>query len=125
MAEEQQRLTTMVASLSETEKQEVYRKGLELLEEQNSTESADCLPTVLISGWLVCEMCMGVTPPCVDVERVGPVTLLDHYHSGGIPVQYTEQPTNGLTYFRATSHLGLVPDKLKIFTPLFSNVITK
>ncbi len=60
-----------------------------------------------------------------DVDKVVPPTELDHLHSGGIPVQYTEQPTNGLTYLRATSSLSMVPDHLKIYVPLFSSVITK
>lgn len=47
---EQKKLTDLVSSLSETDKEEVFRKGLELLEDQNTTESADCLPTVLLSG---------------------------------------------------------------------------
>ncbi len=65
VAEEQQRLAAMVTALSETDRQKVYRKGVELLEEQNSNESAECLPTVLISGgrcvrmWgcVICDLC--------------------------------------------------------------------
>lgn len=59
------------------------------------------------------------------MDKVIPPTELDHLHSGGIPVQYTEQPTNGLTYFRATSNLSMVPDHLKIYVPLFASVVTK
>ncbi len=56
-AEERQKLVSMVTALSKADREEVYRKGVELLEEQNSNESADCLPTVVISGVCAC-MCM-------------------------------------------------------------------
>lgn len=54
----------MVTALSDSDKQEVYKKGVELLEEQNSNESADCLPTVLISGRRYVRVC-GVFEVCL------------------------------------------------------------
>lgn len=45
--------------------------------------------------------------------------------AGGVPVQYSEQPTNGLTYFKGVSSLSLIPDELKIYVPLFCSVVTK
>lgn len=44
---------------------------------------------------------------------------------GGVPVQFSEQPTNGITYFRALSGIALLPDSLKIYVPLFCNAITQ
>ncbi len=68
-AEEQHKLLSMVTALSKANREEVYRKGVELLEEQNSNESADCLPTVVISGVCVC-VCV-----CVNVQ-----VYRYHYH---------------------------------------------
>ena len=45
--------------------------------------------------------------------------------TGGVPVQYVEQPTNGVTYFRAISGISLLPEDLLIYVPLFCTVITQ
>lgn len=47
------------------------------------------------------------------------------YCLGGVPVQYCEQPTNGMVYFRAMCNLNSLPEDLKIYVPLFCSVITK
>ncbi|XP_060761903.1 presequence protease, mitochondrial isoform X3 [Neoarius graeffei] len=54
-----------------------------------------------------------------DVERK------DIYERGGVPIQYCEQPTNGMVYFRAMCNLNTLSEDLKIYVPLFCNVITK
>lgn len=45
--------------------------------------------------------------------------------TGGVPVQYCEQPTNGLVYFRAMCSLNTMPEELRLYVPLFCSVITK
>ena len=40
-------------------------------------------------------------------------------------MQYAEQPTNGVTYFRAISGISLLPDDMMIYVPLFCAVITQ
>ena len=40
-----------------------------------------------------------------------------------VPVQLAKQPTNGITYFRAVASITSLPDELKIYVPLFCNVI--
>lgn len=45
--------------------------------------------------------------------------------TGGVPVQYAEQPTNGVTYFRAISGISMLPEDLLIYVPLFCTVITQ
>lgn len=54
-------------------------------------------------------------------------TLLffNFYFPGGVPIQYCEQPTNGMVYFRAMCNLNTLSEDLKIYVPLFCNVITK
>ena len=53
----------------------------------------------------------------------------DVYHptmyTGGVPVQYVEQPTNGVTYFRAISGISMLPEDLMVYVPLFCAVITQ
>ena len=46
-------------------------------------------------------------------------------YTGGVPVQYVEQPTNGVTYFRAISGISMLPEDLMIYVPLFCAVITQ
>ncbi|KAG7236413.1 hypothetical protein INR49_000968 [Caranx melampygus] len=47
------------------------------------------------------------------------------YEKGGVPVQYCEQPTNGLVYFRAMCSLNTLPEDLRLYVPLFCSVITR
>lgn len=44
---------------------------------------------------------------------------------GYVPVQYCEQPTNGLVYFRAMCSLNTLPEDLRVYVPLFCSIITK
>ncbi|MEQ2207429.1 hypothetical protein XENOCAPTIV_012267, partial [Xenoophorus captivus] len=43
---------------------------------------------------------------------------------GYVPVQYCEQPTNGLVYFRAMCSLNTLPEDLRVYVPLFCSIIT-
>ena len=45
--------------------------------------------------------------------------------SDGVPVQYTAQPTNGVTYFRALNSCHELPDDLLPYLPLFCAVIPR
>ncbi len=51
--------------------------------------------------------------------------LLMFFATDGVHVQCCEQPTNGITYFRAVASLQSIPDDLLPYVPLFCNVITK
>ena len=42
-----------------------------------------------------------------------------------VPVQYSEQPTNEVAYIKMMSFLDEVPEEMKLYVPLFTNVITK
>eukprot|EP00794_Sanderia_malayensis_P000544 gene544-1199_t len=42
-----------------------------------------------------------------------------------VPVQFCEQPTNGVTYFRAIADASSLPFSLKPYLPLFCSIITK
>ncbi|XP_068196334.1 presequence protease, mitochondrial [Antennarius striatus] len=106
---EKEKLQTKVGALSETDRKEIYDRGLELLAAQSETGDASCLPTLKVSD---------IQPTIAgDAVQLG--------SAGGVPVQFCEQPTNGLVYFRAVSSLNTLPEDLQLYVPLFCSVITK
>ena len=40
-------------------------------------------------------------------------------------MQYCEQPTNGISYFRAISSITDIPEELRDYLPLFCYILTK
>ncbi|KAI0212017.1 Presequence protease, mitochondrial [Lamellibrachia satsuma] len=108
-AEEERKLAKVLGSLSEQDRSNVYKKGLELAEIQSQTEDLSCLPTLRVS----------------DIERESETTELSTVYAGGVPVQLCVQPTNRVTYFRAISDMGSLPPHLEPYVPLFCNVVTR
>ncbi|KAG7455238.1 hypothetical protein MATL_G00254490 [Megalops atlanticus] len=106
---EQDKLQQKVQTLSENDRKEIYEKGLQLLAAQSTVQDASCLPALKVS----------------DIEPTIAITPVQMGTAGGVPVQYCEQPTNGMVYFRAMCSLNTLPEDLKIYVPLFCNVITK
>ncbi|XP_056149535.1 presequence protease, mitochondrial isoform X2 [Lampris incognitus] len=106
---EEEKLQQKIQSLSDSDRRDVYEKGLELLAAQSKTQDASCLPALMVS----------------DIEPTIPITPVEMGTAGRIPVQYCEQPTNGMVYFRAMCSLNTLPEDLKIYAPLFCSVITK
>ena len=47
------------------------------------------------------------------------------FPTAGVPVQYCEQPTNGISYFRAISSITDIPEELREYLPLFCYILTK
>ncbi|KAL6467829.1 hypothetical protein MHYP_G00235060 [Metynnis hypsauchen] len=106
---EQDKLQQKIQALSDAARIDIYEKGLQLLSEQCKTQDASCLPALKVS----------------DIEPTIPRTPVQMGATGGVPVQYCEQPTNGMVYFRAMCNLNTLPEDLKIYVPLFCSVITK
>lgn len=123
----------------------VVVSGLQLLAAQSTTQDASCLPALKVSD---IEPIIPYTS--VQLESAGKIHMhACNKHSqswnyrckshllyllnllsvsvsgGGVPVQYCEQPTNGMVYFRAMCNLNSLPEDLKIYVPLFCSVITK
>uniref|UniRef100_A0AAZ3RNE3 Presequence protease, mitochondrial n=1 Tax=Oncorhynchus tshawytscha TaxID=74940 RepID=A0AAZ3RNE3_ONCTS len=105
---EEEKLQKKVQALSESDKKDIYEKGLELLSVQSKIQDASCLPALKVS----------------DIEPTIAVTPVEMGTAGGVPVQYCEQPTNGMVYFRAMCSLNTLPEDLKLYVPLFCSVIT-
>uniref|UniRef100_A0A3Q3J0S6 Presequence protease, mitochondrial n=1 Tax=Monopterus albus TaxID=43700 RepID=A0A3Q3J0S6_MONAL len=106
---EEEKLQRKIHGLSDGDRKEIYENGLELLAAQSKTQDASCLPALKVS----------------DIEPTIPFTPVQIGTAGGVPVQYCEQPTNGLVYFRAMCSLNTLPEDLKLYVPLFCTVITK
>ncbi|KAF1384224.1 hypothetical protein PFLUV_G00140490 [Perca fluviatilis] len=106
---EEEKLQGKIQALSHSDRKEIYEKGLELLATQSKTQDASCLPALKVS----------------DIEPTIPITPVQISTAGGVPVQYCEQPTNGLVYFRAMCSLNTLPEDLRLYVPLFCSVITK
>ncbi|XP_036940263.1 presequence protease, mitochondrial [Acanthopagrus latus] len=106
---EEEKLQKKIQALSDSDRKEIYDKGLELLDAQSKIQDASCLPALKVS----------------DIEPTIPVTPVQINTAGGVPVQFCEQPTNGLVYFRAMCSLNTLPEELRLYVPLFCSVITK
>ncbi|XP_038611635.1 presequence protease, mitochondrial [Tachyglossus aculeatus] len=107
---EMDKLKQKVDSLSATEKEHIFEKGLELRTLQSKPQDASCLPALKVS----------------DIEPTIPFTELDTALAAGeVPIQYCAQPTNGVVYFRAFSSLNTLPEELRPYVPLFCSVLTK
>lgn len=106
---EEEKLQKKIGALSAGDRKEIYENGLALLAAQSQTQDASCLPALKVS----------------DIEPTMPVTPVQIGAAGGVPVQYCEQPTNGLVYFRAVCSLNTLPEDLRLYVPLFCSVITK
>ncbi|XP_077368737.1 presequence protease, mitochondrial [Festucalex cinctus] len=106
---EQRKLQEKISALSDSDKEDIYEKGLLLLDAQSKTQDASCLPALKVS----------------DIAPTIAVTPVHMTDAGGVALQLCEQPTNGLVYFRAMCSLNTLPEDLKLYVPLFCSVITK
>lgn len=106
---EEDKLQKKIQALTDSDRKDIYEKGLELLSAQSKPQDASCLPALKVS----------------DIEPTIAITPFHLSSAGGVPVQYCEQPTNGLVYFRAMCSLNTLPEELKPYVPLFCSVITK
>ncbi|XP_033960869.1 presequence protease, mitochondrial [Pseudochaenichthys georgianus] len=106
---EEEKLQKKIQALSDSDRKEIYEKGLELLAAQSKTQDASCLPALKVS----------------DIEPTIPITPVQLSTAGGVPLQLCEQPTNGLVYFRAMCSLNTLPEELRLYVPLFCSVVTK
>ncbi|KAL6902461.1 Metalloenzyme, LuxS/M16 peptidase-like protein [Trichoderma evansii] len=117
IAEEQARLSSKIqdavnkAGSEESARQQFEKQEQELLVEQNKTNTEDlsCLPTVHVK----------------DIPRSKEPTVVRDEIANGIPIQWHEAPTNGLTYFRAINTLENLPDELRELIPLFTDSIMR
>ncbi|XP_060572656.1 presequence protease, mitochondrial-like, partial [Ruditapes philippinarum] len=106
---EQDKLRSCIQKLSDTDKEKIFELGKELQTTQNAVEDLSCLP-------------------CIRLNEIDKKIVLEPTEStefDGIPVQYSAQPTNQVAYIKMVSFLDQVPEEMKIYVPLFTNIITK
>ncbi|PIK37344.1 putative presequence protease, mitochondrial [Apostichopus japonicus] len=106
---EMDKLNTIVQALDKDTKEQIYQAGIELAESQNQEVDVSCLPTVTVGDIHPKTRRTDIKTECLD----------------GSYVQLHEQPTNGVTYFKAVSPLGPADQELVQYLPLFCNVITQ
>ncbi|GAB1608745.1 presequence protease, mitochondrial-like [Argonauta hians] len=107
---ENTRLAALTSHLGPHEREELHQRGLKLLEKQMQTEDLSCLPTIHIA----------------DIERsVVRVPTTVHHTSSGVPVYCCAQPTNEITYIHLIADTSYLPDDLKTYLPLFTDVLTR
>uniref|UniRef100_A0A3Q2UFL3 Presequence protease, mitochondrial n=1 Tax=Fundulus heteroclitus TaxID=8078 RepID=A0A3Q2UFL3_FUNHE len=106
---EAEKLRDKISALTDGDRKEIYEKCLKLLETQSKTQDASCLPALQVS----------------DIQPTIPITAVQMSTAAYVPVQYCEQPTNGLVYFRAMCSLNTLPEDLRVYVPLFCSIITK
>ncbi|XP_071541683.1 presequence protease, mitochondrial-like [Panulirus ornatus] len=103
-------LGEQVSALTNDDHVRIWEQGHILARKQEEEEDPSCLPTLQVS----------------DISRnVSPVLLTDITLSGGVPVQISDQPTNGITYFSAVLDTQDIPDHLRSLVPLFCGVVTR
>ncbi|XP_039609483.1 presequence protease, mitochondrial [Polypterus senegalus] len=103
------KLQGKITALTENDKKEIFDKGLQLIAAQNTPHDASSLPALKV----------------FDIQPKITFTEVEIGNAGEAPVQYCAQPTNGMVYFRAMCSLNSLPEDLKVYVPLFCNVITK
>lgn len=107
---EKEILASKVQKLTDEDRKDIIDKALQLEKKQDEVEDLSCLPRMFVK----------------DIDRNMKRTIIEtDYLDANVPVQYCEQPTNGITYFRMMADASALPYTLKPYLPLFCSIITK
>lgn len=102
-----------ISKFDEVAKQTILYEGIELMKIQNTKEDLSVLPCL---------------KPSQDISRDLPTkTKLKFDQHKGVHIQFCEQPTNEVVYFRAITEINekLLYSDLVDYLPLFCDVATK
>ena len=83
------------------------REQAELKEYQDKELDYECLPTVSLS----------------DISREVVPTDRETRTIGNVKVHFYDQPTNGISYVRVKANLKNLPERLRVFLPMFSELL--
>ncbi|KAI9332297.1 Metalloenzyme, LuxS/M16 peptidase-like protein [Zopfochytrium polystomum] len=108
-AREKERLQKMVSGLTEGDKTRIYEEGIELKSMQEEKPDLSCLPTLNLSDVPLKGKAYSV------VDRP-----LQHL---GVPVQWRETATNGVSYVEIAKSIEGIPDDLVPFVPLYCSAL--
>ncbi|XP_035785600.1 presequence protease, mitochondrial-like [Anopheles albimanus] len=107
---ERQILQQKVAQLNESDRERIYREGLELSEAQKSVPNTEVLP-------------------CLRLHEINakasPQTSIEQRLVGNVPTQLCRIDTNGVVYFRGVLDVSGLTDEQKHLLPLFNTIITQ
>ncbi|XP_075988219.1 presequence protease, mitochondrial [Anticarsia gemmatalis] len=106
---EARNLATRVKSLTEKQKEDIYKEGVELSVAQKKAQSLEVLPCLKID-----EITLNKTAPPIK-----------HTVSETIPLQLCEANTNGVTYFKGVIGTDCLDEAQKELLPFFTYVATK
>lgn len=109
VAEEKKIIADKIKSLKKSQKEDIYKHGLQLLEEQQYLQDTDILPTLKIDHINS------------RIERI----LSEKESIGKVQTQVNTANTNGITYFRALLNTSHLTPEQQMLLPLFCYVITK
>ena len=148
-------MKSLLSGLSVDDRERVYEEGLQLQEDQNKMQTSDCLPSLSVADvdkttpttelihedhgkWVlfnafdhVTGHVTFITYMCINCCVICCYVMLVKYSGfftfilGCIPIQFSVQPTNGISYLQFLSSCRELPQDLQPYLPLFCSVITK
>ena len=108
---EQSLLKEKLSVLTKEDLKRIYENGIELEKTQKNTEDLSLLPTLSVKE---------------DISRRFNSTNIETIQIKEVPIQWSAQPTNGITHFTAILKLrNDFPEDLVPYLPLFAQVMTK
>lgn len=102
-------LKEKLALLSDADKDNIYKQGLELRQQQDAIQDVTCLPSLSLD----------------DIKMTTDSVSFSKENINNTPIFVFPQPTNRVTYFRSLLNTSHVSDNLKNLIPLFCNVVTR
>lgn len=106
---EKELISSKVKPLSDQNKEEIFKKCLQLSEEQAKIDNTSILPTLSMN----------------DISSEVPRVMKDKKKVGPVPTQVFKVDTNGITYFRGILSTSQLSPEQQMMLPLLSYVITK
>jgi Zn-dependent M16 (insulinase) family peptidase len=108
---EKKRLEALTAALSEEDKVSILREAKSLREYQEKPQDQTVLPSLGLG----------------DIQRNIEFVDYETSYLGGskVKVQWYDQPTNGITYVRVKLNLKSLPERLRVFVPMFVELLPK
>jgi len=103
------RLNRIADTLTVEEKEQIIASAAELKESQEQEEDLSCLPSLEIS----------------DIPEKEEETDWEERASLNTPVEWFDQPTNGIGYFNAYLPINSIPPELVPYLPLYCSLATQ
>lgn len=102
---EKNNLEKKVATITEVEKEAIFKTGQELQQVQSATEDVSVLPTLVTS----------------DIDINARSVEIKHDSAESVPISLRVTDTQGLTYLRMLKNVDNLPSSLLHFLPLYSD----